>query len=50
MKTIENTAEKFWAQVEKTDTCWIWNGTIDNVAGGTYSVQQKAIQQLLYVK
>ena len=24
---LERAAERFWAKVEKTETCWIWTGT-----------------------
>lgn len=23
-----NTPEKFWAKVEKTETCWLWRGSV----------------------
>jgi hypothetical protein len=29
-----NTAEKFWSHFEKTDTCWLWTGTLNNKGYG----------------
>jgi hypothetical protein len=28
--------ERFWAKVEKTDTCWIWRGTLGRGGYGTF--------------
>lgn len=27
--TPEDHAQRFWAKVQKTDTCWLWTGAID---------------------
>ena len=25
--------ERFWEKVQKTDTCWLWTGCVNGVAG-----------------
>lgn len=34
----ERALNKFWQQVDKTDTCWIWTGTVDRDGYGTFSI------------
>jgi hypothetical protein len=36
MKGLPQT-ERFWAQVEKTDTCWLWSGATDRDGYGVFS-------------
>lgn len=31
------TAETFWARAEKTETCWLWRGTVHNLGYGVVS-------------
>ena len=28
--------ERFWLRIEKTDTCWIWHGTINQMGYGVF--------------
>ena len=30
--------ERFWAKVEKTDTCWLWTGALDTRGYGQFRV------------
>jgi len=36
---ISNTKEKFWTLIEKTDTCWIWQGPKDKDGYGRYNMK-----------
>lgn len=31
-----NTPEKFWSQVNKTDSCWLWTGKLNSGGYGIY--------------
>lgn len=31
--------ERFWAKVDKTDTCWLWTGTVSAGGYGAFAVQ-----------
>lgn len=35
--------ERFWANVEKTETCWLWNGSIGSRGYGHHGVGGKAV-------
>lgn len=36
-----NTVEAFWANVEKTDSCWIWRGCKDKDGYGLWTINYK---------
>jgi hypothetical protein len=36
-----NTAERFWAKVNKTDTCWLWTASIKPEGYGQFNVGGK---------
>lgn len=38
-----NPEESFWAHVTKTNQCWIWNGTTQNMRYGVFWVRKKRI-------
>ena len=33
--------EKFWAKVQKTDTCWLWTGAVGTAGYGSYRLNGK---------
>jgi len=33
--------ERFWSKVNKTETCWIWNGAKDSHGYGSFGVDRK---------
>lgn len=33
--------KRFWAKVEKTDTCWLWRGYVAKHGYGTYTIGPK---------
>lgn len=33
-------ADRFWAKVEKTDTCWLWTGRTDRCGYGVFSASK----------
>lgn len=33
-----STADRFWAKVEKTDTCWLWTGALNSRGYGCFAV------------
>lgn len=37
----KNSVKNFWDQVNKTDTCWLWTGSINNTGYGTFRVEGK---------
>lgn len=40
-KKIRSPVERFYEKVQKTETCWIWNGTLGNNGYGRFSVHGK---------
>jgi len=36
--------EIFWKRVTKTDSCWLWQGAVDNGGYGRFSEKSKAIK------
>lgn len=32
-KVVGNDIERFWSYVDKTDTCWLWNGRLNDERG-----------------
>ena len=44
-KTAE---ERFWRQVEKTDTCWLWRGCLDNKGYGRIGIGYKPFRTHRY--
>jgi hypothetical protein len=41
--TEENLTDKFWAKVNKTQTCWLWTGKIDDGYGRAYLTHTKQL-------
>lgn len=40
--TLDNqTADRFWSKVDKTDSCWIWTGTIDPDGYGRFALTHR---------
>lgn len=37
-KTPLNVEARFWQQVQKTDTCWLWMGKVHNAGYGTFYI------------
>lgn len=40
--TASHTLEDFWASIEKTDGCWLWKGTRNNMGYGWFHYQGKS--------
>ena len=38
------TEDRFWRNVEKTDGCWIWRGTITDQGYGQISIKRKSLR------
>lgn len=36
--------ERFWAKVEKTDSCWLWRGTIGRGGYGHFAVGSRPVK------
>ena len=39
-KTAE---ERFWPKVNKTDTCWLWTGSLSNTGYGQFQINRKLV-------
>ena len=37
-----STAERFWAKVNKTDTCWLWTASTKGAGYGQYIIEGKS--------
>ncbi len=38
-----STAARFWSQVQKTDSCWLWTGTVINGGYGQFSIRARGL-------
>ena len=36
MRKTRNAQERFWEKVEKTDTCWVWQGSLTDLGYGKF--------------
>lgn len=41
MKLTSSDIERFWSWVNKTDTCWLWTGSLNNKGYGNFSLNRK---------
>lgn len=39
--SAEKLIEKFWAQVNKTDTCWLWQGALNKAGYGRFRARRE---------
>lgn len=39
--------ERFWSHVAKTNSCWLWTGTIDGTKYGTFTVTEGATKRII---
>lgn len=44
----EADAARFWPRVEKTDTCWLWHGTLMRNGYGTFTVRGPLRRQMAH--
>lgn len=42
--TVVPLAERFWKYVDKTETCWLWTGRVNNHGYGVTSVKTRPVQ------
>lgn len=40
MKLTENEINRFWASVNRTDSCWLWDGPIDGRGYGRFNARR----------
>lgn len=43
-RRAESLVERFWARVEKTETCWLWTGVPDKYGYGRFAVAGKTFK------
>ena len=42
--SVPTVEERFWAKVEKTDTCWLWIGTINDKGYGQFTIGRESFR------
>lgn len=48
-ETPEETAARFWSKVEKTETCWLWRGTVGRRGYGWFKANGKMFRAHRFV-
>lgn len=43
MRKVWKAEERFWEKVEKTETCWVWQGSLSNQGYGRFTLVAKKI-------
>ena len=44
LKTTRTEEERFWAKVDKTETCWLWTAARDPGGYGAFGARGKTVQ------